>query len=166
MASIEPLDKFLNRYRDMVFFNKNLIIAGVAGFFSGALGAQLYSRYDNNSLVNAIVALLSEYSVDIPFFAIAFYVDNRFRYHDPITGKKNTALIKQDIKKLVIAISASEAFYAVTKIFTHYQFLHYAIEPYQAAMASSLIAWTVFIVLVNVIGKRINLFHKSESERI
>jgi len=59
--------------------------------------------------------LLSEYSVDIPFFAIAFYIDNRYRYHDPITGKKNRAVIKQDIKKLVIAISASEAFYAITK---------------------------------------------------
>jgi hypothetical protein len=160
MASIEPLDKFFNKYRDMILFNKNLLIAGAAGFFSGALGAQLYSRYDNNSLVNAIVALLSEYSVDIPFFAIAFYIDNRHRYYDPMTGKKNTALIKQDIKKLVIAISASEAFYAVTKIFTHYQFLEHAMEPYQAAMASSLIAWTVFIVLVNAIGKRIKLFHK------
>src|SRR5712692_2911024 len=116
----------------MVLFNKNILIAGAAGFFSGALGAQLYSQYDKNSFVNAIVALLSEYSVDIPFFAIAFYIDNRYRYYDPITGKKNTAVIKQDIKKLVIAISASEAFYAVTKIFTHYQFLQYAVAPYQA----------------------------------
>ena len=160
LASIEPLDKFLNRYRDIVLFNKNILIAGAAGFFSGALGAQLYSRYDNSSLVNALVSLLSEYSVDIPFFAIAFYIDNRHRYIDPITGKKNTAVINQDIKKLVIAISASEAFYAVTKIFTHYQFLEHAMEPYQAAMASSLIAWIIFIVLVNVIGKRIKLFHK------
>ena len=150
----------------MVLFNRNLIISGVAGYFSGALGAQLYSLYDNNMIVNAIVALLSEYCVDIPFFAITFYLDTRYVYHDHITGKKNPRLASQNIKKLVIAISASEAFYAVTKIFTHYQFLHYAIEPYQAAMASSLIAWTVFIVLVNVIGKRINLFHKSESERI
>jgi hypothetical protein len=39
-------------------------------------------------------------------------------------------------------------------------------EPYQADMASSLITWTIFIVLVNVIGKRINLSHKSESEII
>jgi hypothetical protein len=159
LASIESLDKFLNRYRDIVFFNKNLLISGVAGFFSGALGAQLYSLYDNNKILNAIVALLSEYCVDIPFFAIAFYVDNMHRYHDPITGKKNIALIKQDIKKLVIAISVSEVFYAVTKIFSHYQFLQYAVQPYQAAMASSLIAWTVFLVLVNVIGKKIKLFH-------
>ncbi len=160
MSSIKPLEKFLNKYRDIVFFNKNLLISGAAGFFSGALGAQLYFLYDNNKIVNAIVALLSEYSVDIPFFAIAFYVDNRHRYHDPITGKKNTALIKQDIKKLVIAISASEAFYAVTKIFSHYQFLQYAVQPYQAAMASSLIAWTVFLVLVNLIGRKIKLFQK------
>ncbi len=160
MASIEPLDKFLNKYRDIVLFNRNLLISGAAGFFSGALGAQIYSLYSNNKILNAIVALLSEYGVDIPFFAIAFYVDNMHRYHDPITGKKSTALIKQDIKKLVIAISASEAFYAVTKIFTHYQLLQYAVAPYQAAMASSLMAWTIFLVLVNVLGKRIKLFHK------
>lgn len=160
MTALEPLDKFFNRYRDAILFNKNIIITGAAGFFSGALGAQLYSLYSNNSLANAIVALLSEYSVDIPFFAIAHYMDNLDRYRDPTTGKKKPSLFKQDIKKLVIAISSSEAAYAVTKIFTHYQFLHYSIEPYQAAMASSLIGWTVFLVLVNVIGKRINLFRK------
>ena len=143
----------------MVLFNRNLIISGVAGYFSGALGAQLYSLYDNNMIVNAIVALLSEYCVDIPFFAITFYLDNRYAYHDHITGKKNPRLAKQNIKKIVIAISVSEAFYAVTKIFSHYQFLHYTMQPYQAAMASSLIAWTVFLVLVNVIGRKIKLFH-------
>jgi len=142
----------------MVLFNRNLIISGVAGYFSGALGAQLYSLYDNNMIVNAIVALLSEYGVDIPFFAITFYLDTRYAYHDHITGKKNPRLANQNIKKLVIAISVSEAFYAVTKIFSHYQFLHYTMQPYQAAMASSLIAWAVFIVVVNVIGKRSSYF--------
>ena len=160
MTALEPLDKFFNRYRDVILFNKNLIITGAAGFFSGALGAQLYSLYSNNSLANAIVALLSEYGVDVPFFVIAHYMDNLDRYRDPITGKKNLSPFKQDIKKLVIAISSSEAAYAVTKIFKHYQFLHYSILPYQAAMASSLIGWTVFLVLVNVIGKRINLFRR------
>jgi len=159
LALIEPLDKLLNKYRDIILFNRNLLISGAAGFFSGALGAQIYSLYSNNKIVDAIVALLSEYSVDVPFFAIAFYIDNMHRYHDPITGKKNTALIKQDIKKLVIAISVSEAFYSVIKIFTHYQFLQYAVAPYQAAMASSLMGWAVFLVLVNVLGKRIKLFH-------
>jgi len=158
LTSIEPLDKFLNKYRDMVLFNRNLIISGIAGYFSGALGAQLYSMYDNNMLVNAIVALLSEYCVDIPFFVITFYIDNKYGHHDPIGGKKNPAFSKQNIKNLVIAISVSEAFYAVTKIFSHYQFLHYTMQPYQAAMASSLIAWAVFIVLVNVIGKRSSYF--------
>ena len=160
MTALEPLDKFFNKYRDTILFNKNIIITGAAGFFSGALGAQLYSLYSNNSLANAIVALLSEYGVDIPFFAIAHYIDNLDRYRDPTTGKKKLSLFKQDAKKIVIAIASSEAAYAVTKIFTHYQFLHYAILPYEAAMASSLIGWTVFLVLVNVIGKRINLFRK------
>lgn len=142
----------------MVLFNRNLIISGIAGYFSGALGAQLYSMYDNNMLVNAIVALLSEYCVDIPFFVITFYIDNKYAHRDPIVGKKNPAFSKQNIKNLVIAISVSEAFYAVTKIFSHYQFLHYTMQPYQAAMASSLIAWAVFIVLVNVIGKKSSYF--------
>ena len=143
----------------MVLFNRNLIISGVAGYFSGALGAQLYSLYDHDMISNAIVALLSEYCIDIPFFVITFYLDNRYVYHDHITGKKNPRLANQNIKKIVIAISASEAFYAVTKIFSHYQFLHYTMQPYQAAMASSLMGWAVFLVLVNVLGKRIKLFH-------
>ena len=157
MSSIEILEKFVNKYRSVVLFNKNILLAGVAGYFSGALGAQIYSLYSNDHIANAIVSLLSEYSVDIPLFAFAFYIDNKYRYNNPIMGRNNS-LIRHDVKKIVIAISVSEVFYAITKIFSHYMFLQYAMEPLRAAMAGSLIAWIVFIVLVNVIGKKVKLF--------
>lgn len=154
--------KFLSKYRDVVLFNKNLLISASAGFFSAAYVSQLYAQYDNSKLTNAIVALLTEYLVYIPFFLILFYVDNRHRYRDPITGKRDIALMKQDIKKLAIAFSTSETIYAVTRISTQYQFLQFTTEPYQASMASSLISWAVFFVLINAIGKMVKLFRKQE----
>ncbi len=156
--SIESLLKLAGKYEDIVLLNRAMIIAGIAGLFSGAYVAQLYSEYDNNKLANALIVLLIEYAVYIPFFAVLFYVDNRHKYHDPISGKRKMSLFKQDIMKLAIAMSVSEVVYSVTKISLHYQFLQFTTESYQASLASSLIGWIVFFFSINVIAKRIRLF--------
>lgn len=149
---------FVSKYRDYIRFNKNMIISGTASFFATALIAQLYSLYDSNSFANSVVALLAEYGVYIPIFAFLFYRDNRHKYIDPITGKRNSKRLRTDIKKLFAAFSASEVIYAVTRIFVHYQFLGGGAEAYQASMAASLIATCVFFICINVGVKLTKLF--------
>lgn len=140
-----------------------MVIAGLAGLFSGACVAQLYGKYDNNNLANALVVLLTEYAVYIPFLTVLIYINNRQKYYDPITGKQNISLFKHDIKKLAIAMSISEVVYSVTKVSWHYQFLQFTMERYQASLASSMIGWGVFFVFINVIAKKINLFRYDEN---
>ncbi len=149
---------FLNKYRDYILFNKNLLVSGVAGFFASALAAQLHSLYYNDSLANSVVALATEYSAYIPFFAYLFYRDNRHRYIDPSTGRRDSKRLRTDIKKLLAAFSASEVVYTLTRVFAHYQFLQGGLEAYQASMAGSLIAWAVFFVCVNAGVKLTKLF--------
>jgi hypothetical protein len=97
---------FYQKYKHTILFNKNLILAGVAAFFAGAIFAQIYSeqeRTNNNDLLNALATLSIEYGVYIPLFAVLFYLDNRHRYVHPITGQKDYVQIRTDIKKLFAA---------------------------------------------------------------
>lgn len=155
------IGSFLSKYKDYVLFNKDLIISGSAGFFASALVAQLYALHDSNALTNSIVALATEYGVYIPLFAFLFYRDNKHRYVDPLTGKRDSKKLKDDIKKLFTAFSISEIIYSITRISAHYQFLQGGVEPYQASMIGSLIAWAVFFVCINAGIKLVRLFKKS-----
>ena len=141
-------------------FNKNLVISGTCAFFAAALVTQLYLQYDRSNVSNSIIALSTEYGVYIPLFAFLFYKDNKVKYVDPVTGKKDSKRVKEDIWKLFAAFSVSEIIYSVMKISIHCQLLQLGAQPYQASMISSLIAWGVFLVSINVSAKVVKLFKK------
>ena len=145
-----------------MLFNKNLIIAGICSLFIGAYFSQLYTQYDgSNGAANSILTLLVEYSIDTPIFAILFYKDNKSRYVDNLTGNKDPRKIKEDIKKLFAAFSITECVYSITKVSLQYQFLQYTnLQSYQAAMFSSLIAWGLFFVLINITIAAMNVFRR------
>ena len=98
---------FFSKYKNYILFNKNLIISGILAFFSGAIFTQLYSEYNQNNLRNSIVTLTIEYGVYIPLFTLLYYIDNKDKYLDKLTNKKNNSLIKHDIIRLLTAFSIS-----------------------------------------------------------
>jgi hypothetical protein len=175
---------FYQRYRSSIRFNKNLVISGIFSLVFSSLFAQLYmqeqesqgvhvglkdydaikaSTKDRTAFINSILTLAIEYSIDIPIFAVLYYKDNRQRYIDNITGKKDLSIIKADIKKLIAAFSISEVMYDVIKVSSQYQLLQQTnIEPFQAAMLSSLLAWIAFFILINISMKVLSLFERKE----
>jgi len=153
------IERFYKKYRNYILFNKNIIISGIFAFFGGALFTQLYTQYDANNLANSLVTLSIEYGIYIPLFALLFYIDNKKRYVDPSTGKKDHGRIKTDIKKLITAFSISEVIFSFAKITIHYELLQlHLVEPYQASMIGSLVAWAIFLVSINLSIKTVNLF--------
>ena len=151
------------KYKNTILFNKNLILSGIAAFFVGAIFAQLYAEQglDNNNFLNALSTLSVEYGAYIPLFAMLFYLDNKNRCIDPITGHKDRALIKRDTKKLFSAFSISELIYSACKISSQYYLLQRNVEPYQASMLSAILGWLVFLACINTSIKAVNLFKKS-----
>jgi hypothetical protein len=150
------------KYKSTILFNKNLILSGIAAFFAGAIFAQLYAEQGlSNNFLNALYTLSVEYGVYIPVFAILFYLDNKNRYIDPITGNKNSSQIKNDIKKLFAAFSVSELIYSACKILAQYYLLQRHVEPYHASMLAAVFAWLVFLVCINTSIKAVNLFKRS-----
>jgi hypothetical protein len=147
-------ENLYNKYKDLILLNKNIVVAGICAFFSAAFVTQFYyTQYNESHIANSIVALISEYSVYFPIFGLLFYRD--MRYINPLTGKKDFKLIKTDIKKLLTALSISEAAYSLSKISVTYQFLQLGIMPYQASMLGSLAASTVSILLINFLIIRV-----------
>lgn len=137
-------------------------MAGICALLAAAYVTQAsYLTYNKSSIINSIVGLTTEYSVYLPIFALLFYLDNRYRYVDPLTGTRNRKVIVLDIKKLIASFSVAEIVYSVIKISFNYQLLQVGIQPYQASMFSSLIASAVFYVVINVIVmKVVKLFNR------
>lgn len=150
--------RFYDKYRNYILFNKNIILSGTVAFFIGALSTQLYAQNDSNNLVNSLVTLSIEYGIYIPLFAILFYMDNKQRYIDPVTQKKDYSIIKGDVKKMIAAFTISELIYSVAKLSIHYGLLQNNIEPYQASMIGALAAWALFLVAINLGIKAVRFF--------
>lgn len=149
---------FFRNYREAVLFNRNLIISGAGGFFASAYVSQLYAQYDTNDFANSVIALAVEYSVYIPAFATLFYVDNRKKYVDPATGRRDSRRVSQDMKKLFASFSVSEVIFSTTRVLMQYGLLQVGSQPYEASMASSLVAWGMFFVAINSMAKLVKLF--------
>lgn len=160
-SAVTRAPSFFSRYRDAILFNRNLIISGAGAFFASASMSQLYAQYDSSDFANSAVALAVEYAVYIPVFAALFYVDNRSKYVDPATGRRDSRRLMQDIKKLFAAFSVAEVIYSVTKVLMQYALLQAGGQPYEASMASSLIAWGVFFVAINSMAKLVRLFKRT-----
>jgi len=155
--------KFYNKYKNYILFNKNIIIAGTAALIVGIFFTQFFAQQSKDNFLNSIVTLLVEYAVYIPLFALFFYIDNKARYVDPLTGEKNYANIKNDLIKLFTIFSVSEIIYAVSKVSIHFQLMQISIEPYQASIIGSFTAWFIFLVAINLGAKVVKLFKNSNS---
>lgn len=54
-----------------------MIISGTAGFFIGAIAAEVYSTYTQDDLVNSVATVLTGFTVSSVVFAILFHMDNK-----------------------------------------------------------------------------------------
>lgn len=155
--------KFYNKYKDYILFNKNIIIAGTAALIVGTFFTQFYAQQNKNNFLNSIVTLSVEYAVYLLLFGLFYYFDNKEKYVDPLSGKKNYAIIKNDIVKLFVIFSISEIIFSLSKVSIHFQLMQISFEPYQASMIGSFTAWFIFLVIINFEAKIVKLFKNSNN---
>jgi hypothetical protein len=151
---------FYRRYKTAILFNRNLLISGAAGFFSSAYVSQLHYQLDKNEFANSVVALATEYAVYLPLFAVLYYADNRQRYVDPVTGRKDRKQIRTDIKGLFASFSVSEVIFSIARIASQYGLLQLEVPAFEASMISSFTAWAAFFVSINFMARLTRLFHR------
>jgi hypothetical protein len=154
--------QFYQQYRDIILFNKNLVISGLCSLILTAIITQYYYyNASSNNFEVSLVSLLIEYVIETPIFVVLYYIDNKKIYLNPLTGKKDFHAVKTDLKKLFAVFSLSDVIYAVAQISFEFNLLqHSTVEPYQASVYSSLIAWAIFFVIVNLSVKSVRLFDR------
>ena len=158
MAGGAVRKSFVEKYRDALLFNKNLIIAATCSLILSTGVSQLYSAFEASKLYNSIVALIADYGVYLPIFGYLYYHDNRQKYVDR-QGQRNRKQIWADLRKLLAAFSVAEVIYAVARVLSQYQFLTvYRMQPYEASIAGELVAWIVFFLSINLMTGVVRLF--------
>ena len=154
--------QFYQQYRDIILFNKNLIISGIGSLILTAIITQYYYyNASSNNFEVSLVSILIVYVIETPIFVVLYYIDNKKIYVDPLTAEKNLPTVKTDLKKLFAVFSLSVVIYAVAQISFEFNLLqHTTVEPYQALVYSSLIAWAIFFVIVNLGIRSVRLFDR------
>ena len=151
--------QFYTRYRELILFNKNIIVAAVAAIITDAIVVQYVAENISNNVLVSIFSIITGTGVYITAFAGLFYNDNRKKYIGMITGKRDSNRFKQDAKKIVTALGVSEVVYTIGKFTSIYLLLQTNIAPpYQIAMLTTLLAWVFYIVTVNLMVKTQKLF--------
>ena len=155
----QSFKQLYTRYRELILFNKNIIVAAVVAIITDAIVVQFAAQsITNNALVSSF-SIITGTGVYFVAFAGLFYIDNRKKYIDTVTGMRDSNRLKQDAKKIVTALGVSEVIYMIGKFTSIYLLLQSNIAPpYQVAMLSTLLAGGFSTVTANLMIKTQKLF--------
>ncbi len=162
MPLMEPnsIRKSYSKYRDIISFNKNIIIAAIITAIADVFIVNYASvLYPTNYLLISFISLVADFAIFNIFFIILYFIDNRFKYVNT-DGTKNTQQIKQDLKKLITIIGLAEISYLATKFLSTYViFESFSIDPSLISIITTVIAWIFYIIIANIIARKQKLFH-------
>ena len=149
-----------SKYRDIISFNKNVIIAAIITAIADVFIVNYASMsFPTNYLLISIISLVADFAIFNIFFIILYFIDNRFKYVNS-DGTKNNQKIKQDLKKLVTIIGLAEISYLATKFLSTYViFESFLIDPSLISIITTVIAWIFYIIIANIMARRQKLFH-------
>ncbi len=155
----QSFKQFYTRYRELLLFNKNIVVAAVAAIITDAIVVQYVAESITNNVLVSIFSIIIDIGVYIIAFTGLFYIDNRKKYIDVVTGRRNSNRFRQDAKKIVTALGVSEVVYMIGKFTSIYLLLQSNVaQPYQVAMLSTLLAGGFSTVTANLMIKTQKLF--------
>jgi hypothetical protein len=127
--------QFYAKYRELILFNKNIIIAAVASIIADPIVVHYAAQITSNTIVVSIVSMITDTGVYLATFAGMLLIDNKSKYIDSATGKKDPTRFRGDVKKIVTALGVSELVYMIVKFTSIYMLLQsYVAPPYQVAI--------------------------------
>ena len=155
----QSFKQFYAKYRELILFNKNIIVAAIAAIITDAIVVQYAAQSITNNVLVSIFSIIADIGMYLAAFVGLFYIDNRKKYIDTVTGKRDSNRFKQDAKKLVTALGVSEVIYMIGKFTSIYLLLQSNVAPpYQVAMLSTLLAGGFSTVTANLMIKAQKLF--------
>ena len=144
--------------QDFVKLNKSIILGAIVAGILAAIVAYIFS--DQEDYILTTYTVIAEYVGFFGIFFLLFYLDNKDKYTLD-SGKKDKAGIKKAIIKLVSSLGISEVFYLLTRWFSGYYLLTIGFQSNVATVISEIIAFTVFIISMNL-GAKFTKLYKHE----
>jgi len=135
------------------------MVAAVAAIVTDAIVIQYAAQSISNDILVSIISIITDTGVYLALFVGLFYIENRKKYIDTVTGKRDSNRFKQDAKKIVTALGIAEVVYMIGKFTSIYLLLQANVAPpYQVAMLSTLLAGVFSTVTANLMIKAQKLF--------
>ena len=156
------LKSVIEKYKDYVTLNRNLVVSIVSAMFVSALFSQAVKG--QTEYINATLTIIVSYAVYYLVFGILYYRDNKEKYITK-TGKVNRKKLRKDFLKIVTSVGVAEIIYLSSRWFLHYHFLSIGQEPFLASLTSHVIAATLFVLSVNI-GVYFTKLYKKDTKNI
>ena len=159
LMDLDSIRKSYSKYRDIISFNKNIIIAAIITAIADVFIVNYASiLYPTNYLLISVISLVADFAIYNIFFIIFYFIDNRFKYTN-LDGTKNKQKIKQDLKKLITIIGFAEISYLATKFLSTYVvFESFSIDPSLISIITTVLGWIFYIIIANMMARRQKLF--------
>jgi hypothetical protein len=147
--------KFYSKYREIISFNKNIIIAAIINAIANVFIVNYASIiYVTNYLLISVISIIADFLIYNVSFIILYLIDNRSKYVNP-DGSKNNQKIKQDLKKLITIIGLAEISYLATKfLLTFIIFQSLSIDPSLISIITTVLAWIFYIIISNIMARK------------
>jgi hypothetical protein len=151
-SSSSSSSRFRKKYRDILLFNRNLLLSGILGFFVSILATKLIVELDINSALDiSILTIVIGYCSSKPLFIFLFHRDNNHKYADPFTGRIDSKIMNRIIKQLIVAYLIFDLVYLISRFMIMYGLLlDVKIGPLEATIFSSLCASILSYFSTNV----------------
>src|SRR5918992_5047841 len=91
----QSFKQFYTRYRELILFNKNIIVAALAAIITDAIVVQFAAQSISNDILVSIFSIITDTGVYLSAFAGLFYIDNRKKYIDTVTGTRDSNRFRQ-----------------------------------------------------------------------
>ena len=156
---MESIKTFYYKYRNIILFNKNLILTGIISAVADIFIVNYASSiFVSNYFIIAGISLVCDFLIYNILFIIFYFFDNRSQYINSY-GIKNKQKIKQDLKKLITVIGFAEISYIITKFFSTFIIFELFLEnPSLISVITTLLAWILYIIIANIMAKNRKLF--------
>ena len=147
------------KYRNIILFNKNLILAGIIAAVADIFIVNYASSiFVSNYLIISGISLVGDFLIYNILFIIFYFFDNRSQYINSY-GIKNKQKLKQDLKKLITVIGFAEISYLTTKFFSTFIIFELFLEnPSLISVITTLLAWILYITIANIMARNQKLF--------
>ncbi len=153
---------FYNKYKELIHFNKNIVISAIITAFADIFIVKLgYFYYSNNYFIVSLISLVADFVIYNFTFISLFFEYNRHRYKNN-DGTKNKQKIKQDLINLLTTIGFSEIAYLSIKFSSTYSiFLYFKIDPSEISLITTILAWIAYLTIANMMIKRTEFIRKN-----